>query len=67
MQTWKIEITVKVDDSWVADGFDMAQRLEHLNEAVSSMWPYAYSHEFSVKSKITDKPTKEKIRELQGY
>lgn len=66
-QTWKIEITLKVDDGWVADGFDASERVEEIAELMKGMIPSAYSHEMRADVKIMKAPAKEKIRELQGY
>lgn len=39
MKTWKIEITMKVADSWIADGFNASdlERLEQAEEAFRQM------------------------------
>lgn len=68
MNTWKIEITLKVTDSWVADGFDASgeARLEQIAELFTELLPYAYSHECVAKAKIISAPTKEKIKGLQS-
>jgi len=53
MKKWKIEITVKVSDNWVDDGFDLSEveREEQLKEAIRSMLPYAYDHEMEIEIK----------------
>lgn len=65
MKTWEIKLTVSVADSWIADGFDMAERLGDLTEQVQSMLPYAYTHEIAVKAKITKAPDAKQIAALQ--
>jgi methyl coenzyme M reductase subunit D len=67
MKTWKIEITLKVDDSWVADGFDASERIEEIEDLMTNMLPYAYEHEVQAKVKILKAPAKEAILKLQGY
>lgn len=56
MQTWKFEVTMKVADSWVADGFDGSGRVEEIKEAMQGMLPYAYGHEVQVAVKVTQAP-----------
>lgn len=67
MQTWKINIELKVSDNWVSDGVNFTDKdyfesfLEHIREFI----PYAYYDiEFKVKGKVTKSPTNEKINEL---
>lgn len=67
MKNWKIEITLKVDDSWVEDGFDASERIEDIQDKIASLLPYAFGHEVIVKAKITQAPAKEVIKKLQGY
>ena len=66
-QTWKIEITLNVDNGWVADGFDASERVEEIAELMKGMIPSAYAHEVQANVKIVKAPAKDKIRELQGY
>lgn len=67
MKTWKIEITLKVDETWVEDGFDASERLEEIQDKLADLLPYAYGHEFQIIAKIKSAPDKKAIRELQGY
>lgn len=67
MKKWTVLLTLEVDDSWVADGFDMSERIEDIQEKVQSMLPYAYGHEFEVKATIKSAPSKKAIRALMGY
>lgn len=68
MQTWKMEVTLKVANSWVADGFNLSQplRIEEVEEKLQSMIPYAYGHEVQVKVKITSAPKAKTIEQLQN-
>lgn len=61
MLKWTIEISV--DDSWVADGFDMTD--ERAKEMLASTLPYAYGHE--ILAKVTKYADATKVGELQGY
>jgi len=65
MQTWELKIKVSVADSWIADGFNMNERLEDLEDHVRSMLPYAYGHEVKVKAKILKHPVYEVLNQLQ--
>jgi hypothetical protein len=65
MQKWKIEVTLAVEDSWVADGFDATKEI--MEERLKELLPYAYSFEFKVRAKVIEAPPKQKIKELQGY
>lgn len=66
MKTWKLQLTVTVADSWIEDGFNMAERLTDLEEQVQSMLPYAYGNEIQVKATITKAPTAKAIEQLQN-
>ena len=58
---WTVEFSV--DESWVADGFDLTDEraLEMLNYDLG----YAYTSELG--AKVIKSPDKEKIARLQGY
>ncbi len=63
---WTMKVSVSVDSSWVADGFEATK--ERMEEAIKSgILPYAYGHEKKVSVKILSKPDKKKIRKIQGY
>ena len=68
MKTWKIEITMKVADSWVADGFNASNenRIEEIKELICGMLPYAYDHEVEVDVKVTKAPEPKVIEQLQN-
>ena len=66
-RTWIIEVKLAVEDSWIADGFDMnAERLIVVEDMLSGLLPYAYGHEFTVKAKVIKSPDKAIISRLQG-
>lgn len=68
MKQWKIEITMKVADSWIADGFDLVQRIENgeLEDHMKSMLPHAYGHEIVIGTKVLSAPDKKVIEGLQN-
>lgn len=66
MKKWTIRIEVSVSDIWVADGFDMSQRLEELKESIEGMLPYSYGDEVVVKTKILKAPKDIDMAELQN-
>lgn len=66
MKTWKLEITVKVADSWVTDGFDLKERLEQIEEQLTTMLPFAYEHELQIKARIVSAPDRKVIEQLQN-
>jgi hypothetical protein len=57
MEKWKLQIDVEVADSWVADGFNLSERLDEVQEAIKNMLPQAYDHEMAVKVKILGQPS----------
>ena len=66
-RTWKLEVTLRVDDSWIADGFDMnEEKIEQVIDSLSHILPYAYGHEFIVKARVTKRPDKAIISRLQS-
>lgn len=64
---WTIEIKLEVADTWIEDGFNAAERLEEIEENLSSLLPYAYGHEFKIIAKVKSAPNPAIIRKLQGY
>lgn len=66
MKTWTIQLTIKVADSWIADGFDANDRLDEISEQVSRILPFAYGHELKVKAMVKTSPNKATIRALQN-
>lgn len=57
---WIVEITV--DETWVADGFDLTN--ENINERLAAMLPFAYGYEFS--GKVIKSPIASAIGVAQG-
>jgi hypothetical protein len=65
MMTWKLEITIRVAESWVADGFQATPEcIEELLEA--KLLPYAQSYEKIVTVKTRRAPNAARIAKLQG-
>lgn len=66
---WKIEVTLDVDPTWVADGFDASHpdRIEEIQDVISGLLPYSYGNEFIVKAKILKAPDPAQIRKEQGW
>lgn len=61
--SFKWVIQIEVDESWVADGFDMTD--ERVKEMLARETPYAYGHELEVK--VLKSPSVERIMKKQGY
>lgn len=65
-KTWKLHVTLKVDDSWVADGFDAtASRIEEA--LVGAILPAALNSEKRAEVKVLVAPRRQAILKLQGY
>jgi len=60
MLTWLVKI--KVDKSWVADGFDLTK--ERARDMISDTLPYAYGYEYD--AVIVKAPPKAIIRKIRG-
>ena len=58
---WVVEI--QVEESWIADGFNLTE--ERLHNMVSKDLAYIFSTE--IKTKILNKPSTQRIKKLQGY
>lgn len=70
MQTWNVNLELKVSDNWVAEGVDFSDKdmLEKLNEHIRAFLPYTYYEiEFKVNSRIVSAPDTKVVNELQGY
>lgn len=74
MKSFKFEITMKVADCWIEDGFGAAnmQEKKELEERIEevikeNMLGWAYGHEFQVKVKTISAPAMKEIATLQGY
>lgn len=57
---WVVEI--EVEESWVADGFDMTDERAH--DMLAHTLPYAYNYE--LKAKVISAPEAAEIRKAQG-
>lgn len=57
---WTVEI--EVDETWVADGFDLTP--DNIKERVAEMLPHAYGSEFD--AKVIKAPSKQSIAKAQG-
>lgn len=70
MNTWKFEVTLQVDDTWVADGFDMSDKhIAAIADAIVNTvhGGYGYAHEATAAIKVRKSPDHATIKELQGY
>ena len=59
--TWTVQ--VKVDASWIADGFDLDN--DRAADMVAKLLPYAHNSE--LRAKVLTKPSRKLIRKVQGY
>ncbi len=66
MQTFSFNVKMKVADSWVADGFQIKDRIEQIEELIAGLLPYAYGHECIVTVKVTGSPSDAIIEALQN-
>ena len=65
-RTWVLEVELKVEDSWIADGFDVdEERLHLIEDQLSHLLPYAYGYEFGIKVRVKTKPFRSIIELLQ--
>jgi hypothetical protein len=56
-------VAIEVDESWVADGFELTDERAH--QMVGQALPYAYENEFS--AKVLRGPDRRDIDAAQGY
>ena len=61
MLMWTVQFAV--DESWVADGFDLTE--ERAKEMLNGDLRYAYGHELG--AKVVKSPSAERVARLQGY
>lgn len=59
---WTIEIAI--DETWVADGFDINDD-EAVQQMMARLLPHAYGHELG--GKLIKRPPDEVVAKLQGY
>lgn len=74
MKQFKFEITMKVADCWIEDGFGATNKQEkkELEERIAeviknNMLTWAYGHEFQISVKTITAPEMKAIAALQGY
>lgn len=58
---WTIEI--EMEDTWVADGFDMTD--ERVSDMLQAYMPHVYGHE--VKGRVLKRPPDEVVAKLMGF
>lgn len=63
MKTFKWTVEFEIDETWVADGFDMDD--DTAQEMIQSWLSHAYGWE--VKGKVLKSPPAKAIRIAQGY
>lgn len=66
MQTFSFNVKMQVADSWVADGFQVKDRIDQIQELIAELLPYAYGHECKVTVKVTGSPSDATITALQN-
>ncbi len=59
--TWTLEL--KVDRSWVADGFDI-RTAEQAHERLAAVLPFALNSEF--RARILSRPPRREVSKAQG-
>ena len=60
---FKWTVQFEVDETWVADGFNLTNERAH--EMLANTLTSAYNHE--LKAKVLSAPDQEKIAKAQGY
>lgn len=67
MKTWELKVKLEVGNVWLEDGFDASERIEEINDLLSSLLPHAFGSEFKITTKIIKAPKKEELLKIQGY
>jgi hypothetical protein len=62
-KTFKWRVEFEVDESWVADGFDLDN--EQAKDMIEHRIPFAYSHETA--ARVVKAPSPKSIRKAQGH
>lgn len=63
MVTFKLEVTIKVHETWIVDGYAATpERIEKIIR--ENDLTYAYDHEYRVKAKMLSGPTKKELKEI---
>lgn len=66
-RTWKLEVTIEVADTWVADGYEATpERVQRILEENDMTWT-RIGDEYRVRVKTLDAPHTGTVRALQGY
>lgn len=66
MRNFIIKVKIRVSDSWIADGFDIKDRVDQLEEELAAeLLPYATRSEIQVKINILSQPDEHIIKGLQ--
>lgn len=52
---WKVEITFRVSNNWVEDGFDLSKRIESIIEFFKGLLPYAFDYETEITVAVKEK------------
>ena len=63
MKTYKWTVTFEIDETWVADGFEMTDERAH--EIIWNALPYATGDE--LQAKVIKAPSQAAIKKAQGY
>jgi hypothetical protein len=66
MQVFKFIVIMKVADSWIADGFQVKDRIDQIEEKIAELLPYAYGHEVKVSVSLITHPSENIINSLQN-
>lgn len=67
--TWKVELTIRVHKTWVADGFDAENRFtgDGARRFGENMLPYAMGDEVEVTGRVVSAPSDEALAKEMGY
>lgn len=63
MTKFKWTVEIEVDETWVADGFNLDQ--DRADDWKNKLIAFAYDNEVSIK--IIKSPSRKSIRKMQGY
>lgn len=63
MKRFKWTVEIEIDETWVADGFDITD--DRLLDIIAHALPYAYGHEFT--GKVLSAPKRSEVLRAQGY
>ncbi len=63
MKRFKFVVEIEVDETWVADGFDINK--ENVKDRIGELLPFASEAEFD--AKVLKAPARDSILKTQGY